>query len=245
MNAMSKLIPYKILSLTDKAKEELFEQVGQLQAERVLLGRSALKAAWIIGGSGVAVGLAGMVCAATLFPLKTHTTDYFIVDQSTGYTGPSVGAKDAPTLFNEQTIQFWLRAYVELRENYVYETDDVAFHRVTIMSTPEEQMRYKVMHDNAMAPSRALRDKGYVRVDHFQIYKIGDGRQQTKEYVIKFDRWQMRSGQPVPIKPDAYTATVHFQFHPEFPMSLPDRQQNSAGLQVVAYQVDADAGALK
>lgn len=242
MNALSKIIPYRLLTLTDKAKQELFEQAGPLQAERLMMGRSALKAAWIIAGIGVGVGVAGMVCAATLFPLKTREVDYFVVNQETGYVGPSVGAKDAPALFSEQTTQYWVRAYFELRENYVYETDDLAFHRVTIMSSGDEQVRYKAMHDAPLAPSRALRERGYVRVDNFQIYKIGDGKQKTEQYVVKFERKEMRTGQPVPLKGEAYTATIHFQFHPEFSMATPDRQLNPAGLQVLAYQVDADAG---
>lgn len=242
MNALSKIIPHRLSALTPEAREELFAQTNQLQAERMLMGQSALKAAWAISGVGVVVGLCGVICAATLFPLKTVDHEYFVVNENTGYIGPSIGAKDAPTLFNEQTIRFWLRHYVELRENYVYETDDVAFHQVSIMSSPDEQVRYKIMHDAPAAPARALRDHGYVRVDDFQIFQIGDGKQQTHEYVVKFTRKEMRAGQPVPLKGDPYTATIHFQFHPEFPMATRDRQLNSAGLQVLAYQVDADAG---
>ena len=68
--------------------------------------------------------------------------------------GPAVGAADAPSLFSAQVMEAALQTYVELRENYLFETDSIAFHRVTLMSTPDEQSRYKAMHDDPKAAAR-------------------------------------------------------------------------------------------
>lgn len=240
MNAIPKIKPHRASALTDGDKQRLYSEANEYRAERAMMGAAALKAGFWIGGIGATIGVLGMVCAATLFPLKTREVEYYTVNQNTGYVGPSVGAKDAPTLFNQQVAEFALREYVELRENYQFETDPIAFHRVTLMSSPDEQVRYKAMHDAPMAPARALRDHGYVQTTNFQFWLVGDGKAKTREYVVKFDRYEMHAGQPAPLRGDPYTAQVSFQFHPEYPMSAPDRRLNVYGLQVTSYRVEAD-----
>jgi type IV secretion system protein VirB8 len=239
MNALNKITPWRNAALGDDDKK-LFDDANSFQTDRLLMGRAALKAGFWVGGIGAAIGVAGMVCAATLFPLKSREVEYYTVNQETGYAGPSVGAKDAPSLFSAQVMEAALQAYVELRENYLFETDGIAFHRVTLMSTPDEQTRYKAMHDAPAAPARALRDRGYIQVDNFQFWPIGDGKARTHEYVVKFDRRVMPAGQPVPPKGEPYTVQIAFQFHPEYPMAGPDRRLNVTGLQVMSYRPHAD-----
>ena len=108
------------------------------------------------------------------------------------------------------------------------------------MSTPDEQARYKAMHDDPKAPARALRDHGYIQIENFQFWPVGDGKSRTHEYVVKFDRRVMPAGQPVPPKGDPYTVQIAFQFHPEYPMASPDRRLNVTGLQVLSYRVHSD-----
>lgn len=239
MNEINKIRPQRNSALEDSDKK-LFDAANSFQEDRYLMGRAALKVGLWIGGIGTGIGVAGMICAATLFPLKTREVEYYTVNQETGYAGPSVGAKDAPTLFTHQVIESSLQTYVELRENYLYETDAVAFHRVTLMSTPDEQIRYKAMHDAPASPFRTLRERGYIQVDNFQFFPIGDGKAKTREYVVKFDRRVMPAGQPVPTKGDSYTTQIAFQFHPEYPMAAPDRRLNVTGLQVLSYRPQAD-----
>ncbi len=226
--------------LSPDAKEIYHQETLKLQQDRLAIGRSALRVGWIIGAVGTTIGVAGMICAATLFPLKTVQVEYFQVNQSTGFVGPSMGASDAPKLFNAQVTQAALQTYVEQREGYLYQTDPVAFHRVSIMSTADEQARYKVAHDSPTAPSRVLRDHGYVQIDNLQFFPIGEGRSETKQYVVKFDRRVMRAGDPVPSRGEPCTAEISFQFHPEYPMALPDRRVNPWGLQVLDYAAHSD-----
>lgn len=237
MNAFRKIIPQRVSAMSDEARDELYKQAQSLQEERTLLGRSALKAAWIIGGSGWAVATIAVVSAASVFPLKTHEAQYFPVDQTTGWVGQAVPAADAPKLFNDATIENALRTYVEWRENYVYENDDLAFRRVALMSTPDEQIRYKAMHDDPKSPLHALGKGGYVRVDNFRMSKVGDGKFGSMIYLVRFEYRMMRAGQIVPPKGEPYAATITFAFHPEYPMTQDDRTQNPTGLQVSSYQV--------
>lgn len=234
-----KITPRRNSAMQDEDKK-LFDEANSFQVDRFLMGRAALRAGFWVGGIGAGIGVAGMICAATLFPLKSREVEYYTVNQSTGWTGPSVGAKDAPSLFTPQVMEAAIQAYVELRENYLFQTDGIAFHRVTLMSTAEEQARYKEMHDAAGSPARALQSHGYIQVDNFQLFPIGDGKAKTHEYVVKFDRRIMTSGQPVPPRGEPYTVQIAFQFHPEYPMATPDRRLNVSGLQVLSYRPHAD-----
>jgi type IV secretion system protein VirB8 len=239
MNALKKITPHRNAALGD-GDRKLFDDANSFQTDRLLMGRAALRASFWVGGIGAAIGVAGMVCAATLFPLKSREVEYYTINQETGYAGPSVGAKDAPALFTHQVMEAALEGYVELRENYLFETDEIAFHRVTLMSTADEQIRYKAMHDAPASPARSLRDRGYIQIDNFQFWPIGDGKAKTHEYVVKFDRRVMLAGQPVPAKGEPCTAQIAFQFHPDYPMTAPDRRLNVTGLQVLSYRSHAD-----
>lgn len=239
MNALNKITPWRNAALGDDDKK-LFDDANSFQTDRLLMGRAALRVGFWVGGIGAAIGVAGMVCAATLFPLKSHELEYYVINQETGWSGPSVSAKDAPSLFSAQVTEATVQGYIELRENYLFETDSIAFHRVTLMSTPDEQTRYKAMHDDPSSPSRKLRDHGYIQVDNFQLFPIGFGKSKTQEYVVKFNRRVMLAGQPVPDKGEPYTVQIAFQFHPEYPMATPDRRLNVTGLQVLSYRPHAD-----
>ena len=234
--------PFRAQALTDDEKQALFKQASGYQQDRALMGATAFRAGVWIGGAGAAIGVAGMVCAATLFPLKTHDIQYYVVNQTTGYTGPAVGIADAPTLFNQAVAQANVLTYVMARENYTYETDDLAFHQATIMSSADEQRHFKDMHDAPGSPAKALADRGYVRIENVQMWKLGDGKRAAQEYVVKFTRKVIHAGQPVPLTGDPCTAQLSFEFHPEYLMDANDRRLNPTGFQVIEYRARFDAG---
>ena len=96
MNALNRIAPWRSEALTDGDKKRLFDEANALQTDRYLMGRAAIKAGFWVGGIGAVIGVAGMVCAATLFPLKIRVVEYYTVNQNTGYVGPSVGRGRRP-----------------------------------------------------------------------------------------------------------------------------------------------------
>ena len=89
-------------------------------------------------------------------PLKTTEVKFFLVDKSTGIIGEPVGLQDAPKLFGAAVEQQYLRRYVEAREGWVPEMDERNDHVVKIMSTPDEQARYRGRPQRAWHRSRRL-----------------------------------------------------------------------------------------
>ena len=139
--------------------------------------------------AGVASIVFGALClgiATTVYVKvlsKPPQTFYDAVDTSTGYIGVSVGAADAPTLFNEQTNQFWIKRYIELRENYTWETDLTHFDRVQIMSSDDERARFAAWHNrDPLAPPQKLGRHGYVEVSNVHAFRKADGKAKTLEY---------------------------------------------------------------
>jgi type IV secretion system protein VirB8 len=238
MNAFSKGIPWRARALSAAEKEAHFAEAQSYAAEMTEMARAARRAGWIVGSIGVAIGVVGVVCAATAFPLKRTQVQFIEVDRSTGYVGPSLGPTDAPRLFNQQTADHYLRDYIEAREGYVPETDDLMFHKAAIMSAPDEQVRYAAWRKSPLSSANVLGRTGYVRVENFHMSLLGKGTAKTLVYLVRFDRVEVRGGQVEPMQP--WSATVQFQWHPELPMNAQDRLLNSAGMQVIAYQAQPD-----
>lgn len=211
------------------ADAKAFSLLGEMKAAN----RRTARLAWLVGGTGSLIGVAGVICAATLFPLKHTDLRYIEVDTSTGYIGDSVGVADAPKLFSEQVAHQYLRMYIEARETYVPQTDALQFARVQVMSAEDERVRFAAWHKDPLSPAQKLGRTGHVEVDNFHPVLQGKGRAKTLEYFVRFKR---RETQGATVGPwEDWTATVQFQFHPEMGMDAQERQINPAGMQVLAY----------
>ena len=238
MNTMPQAGSWKAAPVTLETRQQYFNEVASYSSEIMLAARRARSTGWLVGAIGTAVGVLGILSAASLFPLKRTEVQFFEVDRSTGYIGASLAATDAPRLFSQQTAYHALRDYVDAREGYVPETDDLMFHKAAIMSAPDEQQRYAAMRKAPLSPPNALGRTGYVRIDNFHISQIGSGKGQTFVYLARFDRVVVRGGQAEPV--EHWSATIQFQWHPELPMSAQDRLINPGGFQAVAYQAQPD-----
>lgn len=235
----SKLNPWTAKPLTDASKSRHFKAVMDLSAERVILGRSAIIAGWTIGVVGAAIGVAGMVCAATLFPLKTTEVRFFLVDQSTGIIGQPVGLQDAPKIFGAAVEQQYLRRYVEAREGWVPELDEYNDHIAKLMSSPDEQARISDDRNQPTSPVKTLAKDGHIQIENLRFFPrtlAKDGV--TRSYLVRFNRTVWHGATKDPIQ--TWTATVDFAWHPSLPMLPDDRTINPGGFQAVAYSAHSD-----
>lgn len=197
----------------------------------------------VFGVAGMAIGVLGMAVGVLGWARPQTPAQYIEVDRSTGWVGDTTGPRDAPRLFNEQVIVAALRSYVEDREAFVPETDDLAFHRVTLCSSLDEQARYADAHDARKHPDTApfgyYGKGGFARVENFHMTRRGfDKKTGTYDYAVDFTKSVWRPGETGAQKP--WHANVQFQFHPEMQMSAQDRQLNHTGLEVIGYNSFTD-----
>jgi type IV secretion system protein VirB8 len=219
-------------------RQTLFAEVISFRAEERRFDRDRRHAGWWIGGIGAAIGVLGMVCAASVLPLKQPPKPIYLeVDRSTGWVGEVAGAADAPKLFTDGLAERALREYIQDRESYVWQTDDQAFHLVALESSPDEQKRY-AEDRRQHPPSVTFGRDGYARCDNWHFTRRGNGKDSTIEYEVRFYKTETKGG-AVGL-PQPWTALVALQFHPELTMSSQDRLINPAGLQVVSYSSFAD-----
>jgi type IV secretory pathway component VirB8 len=213
------------------------ETLDFAQAERRLRRRVGM-AGWIVGGVGATIGLVSVCSLIVILPLKTTEVRFVEVDTSTGWVGEAAGATDAPKMFSEQVAAHFLRAYVDAREGYVPETDQVRWDAVRAMSSTDEFEGYKAWRKTDVAPVKQFNLSGHVDVFNFNVGKPIKGKNDTFSYVVRFDRREIKGQAVGPIK--HWTATVDFQWHPEIVMGAQDRLINPAGMQVISYKSDQE-----
>jgi type IV secretory pathway component VirB8 len=238
MNAVRKLAPWRARPLYEAAKNEKFRQVMDLSAERVLLGRSAIMSGWIIGAGGAACFAASIFGWVTLLPLKTTVVEFFLADKSTGIISAPVSLADAPKLFGEATDDHYLKLYVEAREQWIPEMDEVNDHLAKLMSTPAEQNQIVSARKLPDNPVNAIGKDGHISLADFRFHPQASGKDGTKRYLVQFERSVWKSGYLVGTTP--WSATVDFQWHPELPMLPADRADNPGGFQALSYSASSD-----
>jgi type IV secretion system protein VirB8 len=238
VNAIIRLTPWSSKALSAAAKERKFREVMDLSGERVLLGRSAIIAGWVIGGTGIVSLLASAVTVASLFPLKQTEVRFFLVDQSTGIISAPVSIADAPKIFSEAQDRQYLRRYIEAREGWVYEMDQRNTHLANVMSVPAEQARIADKRVAETSPAKLLGKDGHIQVENFRFHQLAGGRARSRSYLVQFDVTVWRGTQKESTKP--YSATIDYEWHPELPMTPDDRSDNAGGFQVLAYSANPD-----
>jgi hypothetical protein len=235
---MSDIEAWQAEPLTPEMREQHYAAAQSFAGELEKTGRAYRRNGFWSGIAGATIGVLGIASATWMFFQPVPPQRYIEVDSSTGWIGETAGPQDAPKLFGDRVTESALRSYIEDREAFVPETDDLAFHRVAIKSVPEEQARYAARHDPRRSPETApfaiYGRSGFSRVDNFHLTKRGmDPKTRTYDYVVHFFKQAAIQGQVG--LPKAWTAEMQFQFHPELAMSQPDRLLNETGLQVVAY----------
>lgn len=222
-------------------REPLFGSVTRMHQREEQAAASLSRAGWWVGGIGAGIGVLGMTCLTAALIYITPPVRYTVIDKQTGVIEESFGAKDAPAHFSQRVIEHYLAEYVRLREQWVWQLDPQTYHRVAIMSSPDEQKRY-VAERAKENPGKLYGQDGYARVDvDPHMVPHAKGRDGTLEYDVRFTKTALLATNPGKPVTTREVAHVSFQFHPELPMaSQQDRIDNEAGLYVVFYSKSTD-----
>jgi type IV secretion system protein VirB8 len=224
--------------LSPAARQQYFAETSAYTAELRRVARDRWRASCFIAGAGVGVGLLGIIAAASVFPLKQPPTAvYVLVNKETGEISEAAGVKDAPKLFSDAVDRRAVREYVEDRESYDASLDAQNFHRVAIMSSPDEQKLYAAAHKETQAHYGKT---GKARLSNWRLVLRGKTKNGTIAYDAHFYKTEVISDQVQPAKP--WTAFVAFQWRPGLPMAAQDRLVNAGGMQVISYSAKQDPG---
>lgn len=197
--------------------------------------RSALKSkriAYIVGGVGALIGLAGMGAVAALAPLKRVELVKVEVDRSTGavHIQTELTGKK-PIRYDEAVTKYFLANYVRLRESWNPRSAQEDFNAVAILSAAPEQQRYNdvSMPTNPKSFRATLGDSAYAFAKITSITFINN-----RVANVRFTRTVVTSTGNTSTD---WIATVTFGYT-NAPMSEGDRYRNPLGFQVENYRAD-------
>jgi len=239
VDRVARFAPWRAQALSQAAKDKHFRNVMDLQAESVLLGRSAIIAGWVIGGVGAAAFIASIAGWLMILPLKTTEMKFYEVDRSTGIIGVPVSLEDAPKLFSEATDHEYLKRYIMACEQWVPDVDRQNDRLCKLMSTPEQQASYMARRAKPTSTPKTIGKAGHVELDNFRFHpQATDKTTGTHRYWVQFDRSVWKGSNLEETK--TWSASVDFKYQPEREMVPQDRDDNRSGLQVSSFTVTSD-----
>ena len=218
-------------------RQDFYEQ-GKALDQEIKANRRAIRlGGYVVGAAGTLIGLAGVVAAASLFPLKTIEVKFVPFDLASQQVAASVLAKDAPrTLFGEQQAKADLRKLIAAAETYIPDAYALNFHQVAVMSDPAMQARFadELSPKNPRSPAAKYRNQTSVVVDRFQFWPLGRSGD-AQVWRVTFQRTEIAGGTQLAAKP--YEAVVTFAWHPDLAaVSDDDRALNLTGFQCLDYR---------
>lgn len=232
--------PWVARPLTVASRDAKFRETMSVNAERAIMGRSAIVAGWLLFGAGASCLGVSAVGWMMVLPLKTIETRYYAVNPGTGTIEETTSSvKDAPKLFGSAVEAHTLYLYLKSCEGYVPELDRENDHACKVMSAPDQQARQNARRKDPQSPLMALGRDGHVDLDNLRYHPgVTDAATGTHRYTVQYDRTVWHGPKADPKQP--WTATVEFQWHPEMLMNETDRAINPAGFQAVTLSPKSD-----
>ena len=224
--------------LSPDRRQEKFQQLRSLNADRAILGRSVLLGGLGVGAIGV-MALGGAIGWVTYLPKTVDCRPFaFIADKTTGIISQPLNLTDAVVSFPEATDRQYLKRYILARSQYVPETDQQSDQLAKLMSTPDEQARIVAERARMDSVTKRLGQTGYVQIEDVRMYRQPDGANLTRSYFVRFQATEWKDGRSSPAV--SWSGTIDFQWHPELMMLPADRDDNPGGFQALVYSVSPD-----
>lgn len=206
------------------------------------------KTAW-----GVAKGMGGLaalslVTVCFMMPLKK--TEAFVVA-----TNPETGAAEvvskldgAQTTYGETTDKYFLNQYVTHREAYDYNTLQLDYDTVSLLSAQLPRTEYASQFQGSKAKHKVLLNSVRTVVSVVsitpnnpgvvgQVNKDGKGKDGTA--TVRFTTVDQRPDLTAD-PPKHWIATIAYSYVPDAEISEKDRRINPLGFQVKSYRVDPE-----
>ncbi|MGN5021947.1 VirB8/TrbF family protein [Aeromonas caviae] len=222
----------------EREAKALSEGKIEMESEIVSLLYNQAKSSKLREVIGWAIGIIGIVSAASMLPLQK--TDLFIIkpDPNTGYTSLVKVSGPEDVTGDEVMDAYWAENYVMWRESYNFGAAQVNYDRTMLLSSPEEQRKY----DQKWAGDDAI-DKKYgsqLDIEISDITAIVDPTRTPMTAVVRYKASYKYAGRP-PID-KRYVATFSYSYDPTAVMSQKDRKVNPANYRVDSYVTNEEGG---
>jgi type IV secretion system protein VirB8 len=175
---------------------------------------------------------------AALAPLKEKILVPIVENKVTGL--PEILSTLNETTETEPEIlsKYFLTQYLTARESYLDAEASFAFHKVSVMSSPNEQKRFGLWYNpsNPESPQLLYGKKEVAEVHIRAISLLSPGLAQVRFTRIARDV----DGDQTKGRRSDYAATIEFHYEHKLKMTEADRLLNPLGFWVTSYRVDVE-----
>ncbi|MGH1453398.1 MAG: virB8 family protein [Paracoccaceae bacterium] len=140
---------------------------------------------WVIGGLMLTL-LATAAAIPILLPLKTIETVIVRVDSSTGIVDSIVRQKDIPKTHDELATEYFIRKYVNLRENYTRNQIEPAYEKLQFMTSEQQRpnLREALRFANPAGPYAKFGESGTRKINIKSVARLGPNIMQVRFFAI-------------------------------------------------------------
>lgn len=226
------------LQQTQAKQDDDYDKALTWEASRLdLIYRSERKAWAIVRLLSVSIVLLCVAIACTM-PLKTVEPFVIQVDKSNGMSTVLhiANTKDIPV--DEMMNKYWLSQYVLAREGYDWRTLNQEYIKVRELSLPNVFDIYASQFGQQKdSLEMRLKDNFRIVVELKSIVVNSDSIA-----TIRFAKKTINNKSGLQEAENSWTATIGFEYFPDFKVSEERRIVNPFGFKVTSYRVDPEIG---
>ena len=213
-----------------------------LEAEMFFGVKKRERIAYAVAGTGLAIGLMGMIAVVTMLPLKQTEAFLAVVDKDTGVAERVVAVEKAGIEQAEAIRQSLLFAYVTDRETYDQHDNETRILRAYTWSegAAKDSLVTLWTEGHPNYPPKLYGESSKVLVDILSITPITDATAQ-----VRFTKTWVSDGEGIPDREGKFTATVTYRFEPSKQTALDLVWQNPTGFLATDYRITAETLAPK
>lgn len=206
------------------------------EASRLSLIEKSESTAWRVVKILSVVCLGLVVAIVVMMPLKQTEPFVIQVDKSTGMSTVLAIANERDIPADEMMDKFWLGQYVLSRESYDYRTLENDFIKTRELSMPSVFDPYASqfgLSKNSM--EQQLGDTKRIVVELQSVVPNGNGIG-----TVRFTKKRIDTATGQVEATNNWTATVGYEYVPDFKVEEAKRLINPFGFKVTTYRVDAE-----
>lgn len=211
------------------------EPAFSFEASRIDMIEKSERRAWACAkGLGlVSICLAGSIWVMS--PLKQGIPYVFQVDKYTGQSTLLRVANPESIPRTELMDKYWVTEYVRSRETYDYNTVDAEFRRVREMTMADQFGPYMKQFQGEQSLDRVLGPAKMIRIEILSVGIEGDGIAR-----VRFIRRWINTSNMAPESESYWTATIGFQYLPNYTTAGDRLLVNPFGFKVTSYRLDQE-----
>ena len=225
----------KTTKANSKKQATVREPAFSFEASRISMLEKSERRAWACAkGIGiVSICLAGAIWIMS--PLKQGVPYVFQVDKYTGQSTLIRVADPQSIPRTELMDKYWVTEYIRSRETYDYNTVDAEFRRVREMTMADQFGPYMKQFQGEQSLDRVLGPAKMIRIEILSVGIEGDGIAR-----VRFIRRRINTANMAPESESYWTATVGFQYMPNYTTAGDRLLINPFGFKVTSYRLDQE-----